>query len=87
MISLENLRDMQNIDILQFDKSKLVEISTVKIDTSKPLADRMSEYLHKIGNPYIFKVGETCVRVEYSSTDKTLDDAIKNYFIGLNNSL
>ena len=41
----------------------LVDIRDVKIDRSKPVEERMKSYVEQIKNPYLFKVGNTIVRV------------------------
>ena len=52
----------------------LVDLRDVKIDTSKPLDERMKSYVEQIQNPYLFKVGNTVVRVSYASTQATIND-------------
>ena len=51
-ISVEQLKEMREVDIRTVDKSQLVEISEVKIDTSLPDRERMLDFVQKIGNPY-----------------------------------
>lgn len=43
----------------------LVDIRNVKIDRSLPVEERMKSYVEQIKNPYMFKVGNTIVRVSY----------------------
>ena len=43
----------------------LVDIRDVKIDRSHPVEERMKSYVEQIKNPYMFKVGNTIVRVSY----------------------
>lgn len=43
----------------------LVDIRDVKIDRSLPVEERMKSYVEQIKNPYMFKVGNTIVRVSY----------------------
>ncbi len=56
----------------------LVDIRDVKIDRSKPVEDRMKSYVEQIKNPYMFKVGNTIVRVSYSNTQSTINDNFVN---------
>ena len=46
----------------------LVDIRDVKIDRSMSVEDRMKSYVEQIKNPYMFKVGNTVVRVSYANT-------------------
>ena len=68
------------MDYLKFkcDKTKLVDISTVQIDQSKPREIRMKEFLRQIRNPYLFKVRDVIVEVSFRKNGSTLQKAIEN---------
>ena len=44
---------------------ELVDIRDVKIDKTLPVEERVISYVKQIKNPYMFKVGNTIVRVSY----------------------
>lgn len=52
----------------------LVDIRDVRIDRSMSVEDRMKSYVEQIKNPYMFKVGNTVVRVSYANTQATIND-------------
>lgn len=54
--------------------ASLVDIRDVRIDRSLPIEERMKSYVEQVKNPYMFKVGNTIVRVSYADTDKTMND-------------
>lgn len=56
----------------------LVDIRDVKIDRSMTVEDRMKSYVEQIKNPYMFKVGNTVVRVSYANTQATINDNFVN---------
>lgn len=56
----------------------LVDIRDVKIDRSMSVEDRMKSYVEQIKNPYMFKVGNTVVRVSYANTHATINDNFVN---------
>lgn len=56
----------------------LVDIRVVKIDRSMSVEDRMKSYVEQIKNPYMFKVGNTVVRVSYANTQATINDNFVN---------
>ena len=56
----------------------LVDIRDVKIDRSMSVEDRMKSYVEEIKNPYMFKVGNTVVRVSYANTQATINDNFVN---------
>ncbi|MBR1483476.1 MAG: hypothetical protein IJ598_10990 [Ruminococcus sp.] len=57
------------------DKAKLIDLSGVQINTQKSSAERVSDYLEQLKNPYLFRVGDIAVRVEYCG-EKTLSDSL-----------
>lgn len=66
--------DQSKKDLLE----SLVDIRDVKIDRSKPVEERMKSYVEQIKNPYLFKVGNTIVRVSYANTQATINDNFVN---------
>ena len=62
----------------QEELESLVDIRTVKIDRSQPVEKRIKSYVEQIKNPYLFKVGQTVVRVAYSDTESTINDNFIN---------
>ena len=58
--------------------ASLVDIRDVKIDRSMSVEDRMKSYVEQIKNPYMFKVGNTAVRVSYANTQATINDNFVN---------
>lgn len=55
-----------------------VDIRDVEIDKTLPIEERMKSYVEQIKNPYMFKVGDTIVRVSYANTQETLNDNFAN---------
>lgn len=61
----------------------IVDIRDVKIDRSLPVEERMKSYVEQIKNPYLFKVGNTIVRVSYANTTQTINDNFINLLMSL----
>ena len=61
----------------------LVDIRDVKIDQSLPVEERMRSYVKQIKNPYMFKYGNTIVRVSYANTTQTINDNFLNLLMSL----
>ncbi len=58
--------------------NSLVDIRSVRIDRSAPLDERLKSYVEQIKNPYMFRVGDTVVRVSYADTESTINDNFTN---------
>ena len=61
----------------------LVDIRDVKIDRTLPVEERMKSYVEQIKNPYLFKVGNTVVRVSYANTQATINENFVNLLASL----
>jgi hypothetical protein len=66
MISKLKLEMCKQQKISDVKLEDLVDISTVVIDTTKPVPERICSYLEQIGNPYLFKIGNTPVKVSFT---------------------
>ena len=77
---LEQLRQV-NIDAM--DKTEFMELNQVKVDGAAPAADRLWQYLSQVKNPYAFRVGDVAVKIEFSSSGRSMTDALSNYLLGL----
>lgn len=64
--------------LLACDKSRLVDITAIQIDTDKPKARRMEEFVRQIKNPYLFKVGDVIVKVSFRKDGATLQKAFES---------
>ena len=62
-------------DILTFKCSSCA--AEVVIDTSKPVEERILSFIEQIGNPYLFKVGNTPVKVCYKDDGPTLQKCLE----------
>lgn len=86
MLTSKQLEEMSKMEINKIDKSTLVDIQSVKIDTSLPAVERMQKFFSQIKNPYCFKCGDTPVRVRFKEDGKEINELLENYLLNLKNS-
>ena len=81
---LENkLKTSKDNIYLYNKKNKPDKIENVAIDTSLPLAERIYDFFKKVNNPYILKVGNITVEMEFSDNSnispmECIDNALIN---------
>lgn len=75
MLNSFDLNFLRNVAIADCSKDSLVDLHDVKIDPSKPVADKMNDYFEQIKNPYLFKVGDMRVKVSFGG-DRSFTDAL-----------
>ena len=51
------------------------DIKDLKVDKSKPKAQRIKEFISDVKNPYTVRVGDIMVRIEFAGV-KSLSDAL-----------
>ncbi|RKI39075.1 hypothetical protein D7V86_17620 [bacterium D16-51] len=75
----EEFHGMEQADLKEAVLDTLTDISKVEIDMEKPAAERVEEYVQKVGNPFLVRVGEYAVKIGYSDCQETLEDRMKQY--------
>lgn len=63
------------------DVNDLVDIGTLQIEPSKDKVEKILKYFVQVGNPYLFRVGGTVVRVAFAENGATLQDAMVNALV------
>ena len=79
MLTLCDLEHFHNTG--RSKKAELVDINDIKIDSSKPVAERMEDYFLHIKNPYFFMCGEVPVIVSFSDNGIALSEKVQGHFI------
>ena len=79
MVAAAHTADLKNLDIRTIRPDTLEHIENVKINKDLPVEERMMEFVRQIKNPYFFRCGKLIVQVEYSDTDKTINDCLKEF--------
>jgi len=75
--------EMKHTDIRTVDKSKLVDINTIKINPSDNPEKKMKDYVEQVKNPYCFLCGEYAVKIEFDNEEKTIEDCLIHYINSL----
>ena len=78
------LERLKNMDIEQCETDQLVDLRSVAIDKSLPVPERMRSFVKQIKNPYMFKVDDITVKVEFSS-GKSLEDSLLSFLLAEKN--
>ena len=78
-LSKEELCKMEQADIKEAIPDHLADISKIKIDMKKSVSARVEEYVQKVGNPFLVRVGDYVVKIGYSDCEETLNDRMKQY--------
>lgn len=80
---MDVINNMNNIDIKTVDKTKLVDITTVKINPQDTPEKKMKDYIEQVRNPYCFLCNGYVVKLEFSDGNKSIEDCLINYINSL----
>ncbi len=72
----ETLSDMRSSHLGDYTKENLTDISLIEVDKSKPVSQRMRDFVKAVGNPYMFKVGDISVKLNFNPNGKNISDAV-----------
>ncbi len=70
---------LSDFDIRAVERSTLVDIRDVKVNTALPKRERILDFIRQIGNPYCYRYGKYVVKVSFSDTDISLEDRLEAY--------
>lgn len=70
---------LPDFDIRAVERSTLVDIRDVKVNTALPKRERILDFIRQIGNPYCYRYGKYVVKVSFSDTDISLEDRLEAY--------
>ena len=73
----DDLNLCRNADLMRCDRESLVDLQDVRIDTSRPVEERMEDFIRQVGNPYLFRVDDLIVKAVYlPGAKRRLTDAL-----------
>lgn len=85
MLSKNDLKELNQIDITQVKCNELKELTEIHIDEDLDIQKKLKNFFHDIKNPYCFKIYDTPVKINFSNSDKTLNDCLFKHFTSTKN--
>ena len=71
--------EMKNLNPEDVDRDTLVDIASVKVDSTLSKEAWFREYLRQIRNPYLFLCSGVVVKIAYDDTKDTIEDRLEQY--------
>ena len=75
MLNRSELSKCRNASIMSCQPDSLVDLREVKIDTTKSVRERLDSFTNQVRNPYLFKVDDVIVKVNFGN-ERPVTDAI-----------
>lgn len=74
-LSIEELKRMQSMNIMDLKREELVSAEDIVIDTERSVESRIKSYMEQTGNPFAQNVGEYILQIGFmEGTNDTIDD-------------
>lgn len=84
MLTKTQLENLSLADFSSCNKNDLADIKSISVNTRQPLIKRADEYLKSVKNPYLFRVADTAVKVNFIG-DKSLEELATGIFSSYSN--
>ena len=68
MITRTELRKYRKAELTGCNLSDLADLRTTSINRNQALDERVESFVKKVGNPYLFRVDDIAVKVEFIGT-------------------
>ncbi len=78
MLTLEEMRDA---DIRTVNKNTLADMSGFDFDKSLPQAERARRFFSAVKNPYLFRLDDMAVKVEFTEGGPALQDLMASLLL------
>lgn len=76
-ISIEELKRLQSMNIMDLKREELTNIEDIIIDTEKSVECRISSFLEQTKNPFAMNVGEYILQIGFTEeTEERIDDRL-----------
>ncbi len=82
-MTVEKCKEMLAVDFEDVELGSLADISKVRIDRGQPVEKRRQQYLEKVSNPYLVRVGSMKVKVRFANKGVSLEDAFENLLLSV----
>ena len=76
----EDLERLRSVNPDEVDRSELVDIRDITVESQLPTEERIADFVKKIKNPYLCKCGNIVVQSVFEETDVTLKERLMQYF-------
>ena len=75
---IDKLEKSKNTSLDEIDINEIDDIENIKISRKKSSHDRIIDFITTVKNPYIFKIGNRLVKIEFSDKNRRAEDSLLN---------
>ncbi len=79
-LTVNDLKHLRNADISACNADELVDLRNVKVNPKASLNRRTDDFIAQVGNPYLFRVDDVVVKVEFGD-GKDFSEILKDVIL------
>lgn len=79
----QKLNKYERNNLESIDRSTVDDISNIKIDSNKSSVERILDFLLSYENPYIFKMENKLIKVQFSNNNVFAENCMTNIYINI----
>ena len=80
-MTAEEHRKFLALDFDDVKTEELTDITKIRFDRNRTVEQKKEQYLRKVGNPYLVKVGNTMVKIRFANNGVSFEDAFESLLL------
>ena len=82
-MTADEYRKLLDVDFNDTKLEDMPDLAKLQIDSLLPQEQRQMQYLNKVKNPYMVRIGNMKIKVRFANNGVSMDEAFKNLLLNV----
>lgn len=82
-MTADEYRKLLEVDFNDTNLEDMPDLAKLQIDCLLPQEQRQMQYLNKVKNPYMVRIGNMKIKVRFANNGVSMDEAFKNLLLNV----
>ena len=82
-MTAKEYRALLDVDFDEVDIKDMPDMAEMKINKSLAQEERQKQYLDKVGNPYLIRIGNMKIKVRFANNGISMEQAFENLLLNV----
>lgn len=82
-MTAKEYRALLDVDFDDVDIKDMPDMAEIKINKSLSQEERQKQYLDKVGNPYLIRIGNMKIKVRFANNGISMEQAFENLLLNV----
>lgn len=83
VMTADEYRKLLEVDFADVKLEDMPDLAKIQIDSLLPQEQRQIQYLNKVKNPYMVRIGNMKIKVRFANNGISMDEAFKNLLLNV----